>query len=135
MLATVNPKNCQNCALCISACPTGAWASDNFKIIDLLRQAIKQPTWSVACAPSGETADAIVPCLGAVDGVTLATTQAELLTALTTNLDKLTTDLVADLEGCRPDGRAQPGHQGEVIQRPPERQLGFFQVANLLAKA
>ncbi|PKO37482.1 MAG: 4Fe-4S ferredoxin [Betaproteobacteria bacterium HGW-Betaproteobacteria-6] len=69
--ATVNPKNCQNCALCISACPTGAWTSDNFKVIDLLRQAIKQPTWSVACAPSGETADAIVPCLGAVDGVTL----------------------------------------------------------------
>lgn len=69
--ATVNPKNCQNCALCISACQTGAWSSSNFKVIDLLRQAIKQATWSVACAPSGETADAIVPCLGAVDGVTL----------------------------------------------------------------
>lgn len=69
--ATVNPKNCQNCALCISACPTGAWSSSNFKLLDLLRQAIKQPTWSVACAPSGETADAIVPCLGAVDGVTM----------------------------------------------------------------
>lgn len=69
--ATVNPKNCQNCALCISACQTGAWSSSNFKVIDLLRQAIKQPTWRVACAPSGETADAIVPCLGAIDGVTL----------------------------------------------------------------
>jgi len=69
--ATVTPKNCQNCALCISACPTGAWSSSNFKLLDLLRQAIKQPTWSVACAPSGETADAIVPCLGAVDGVTM----------------------------------------------------------------
>ncbi|MFA7293383.1 MAG: 4Fe-4S dicluster domain-containing protein, partial [Rhodocyclaceae bacterium] len=69
--ATVNPKNCQNCALCISACQTGAWSSSNFNVIELLRQAIKQQTWRVACAPSGETADAIVPCLGAIDGVVL----------------------------------------------------------------
>ena len=70
--ASVDPKNCQNCGLCVSACQTGAWSSSNFKLLDLLRQAIKQPTWSIACAPSGETADAIVPCLGAVDGVTMA---------------------------------------------------------------
>ncbi len=70
--ATVDPKNCQNCALCISACQTGAWSSSGFKLIDLLRQAIKQPTWSVACTPSGAHADAVVPCLGTVDGVTLA---------------------------------------------------------------
>lgn len=70
--AEVDTNKCQNCALCISACPTGAWSSSNFKILDLLRQAIKQPTWSIACSPSGASADAIVPCLGAVDGVTLA---------------------------------------------------------------
>lgn len=70
--AVLDANKCQNCALCISACHTGAWSSDGFKLIDLLRQAIKQPTWRVACAPSGAAADAIVPCLGAVDGVTLA---------------------------------------------------------------
>ena len=70
--AAVNANKCQNCALCVSACSTGAWSSGNFKVLDLLRQAIKQPAWGVACAPSGAPADAIVPCLGAVDGVTLA---------------------------------------------------------------
>ena len=70
--AALDPARCQNCGLCISACHTGAWSSDTFNPIDLLRQAIKQPTWSLACAPSGATADARVPCLGAIDGVTLA---------------------------------------------------------------
>lgn len=70
--ATVDPEKCQNCGLCVSACHTGAWSSASFKLIDLLRQAIRQPAWSVACAPSGAKADAIVPCLGAVDGITLA---------------------------------------------------------------
>lgn len=70
--AAVDAGKCQNCALCLSACPTGAWTSGNFKLLDLLRQAIKQPSWHVACAPSGAMGDAIVPCLGAVDGVTLA---------------------------------------------------------------
>jgi len=70
--AALDPARCQNCALCISACRTGAWTSGSFKPIDLLRQAIKRPAWRVACAPSGESADAIVPCLGAIDGVTLA---------------------------------------------------------------
>lgn len=69
--ATVNPENCQNCALCVSACQTGAWSSSNFKLLDLLRQAIKQATWSVACAPSGQSADTIVPCLGAIDAATM----------------------------------------------------------------
>jgi len=70
--AAVDAGKCQNCALCVSSCLTGAWSSGNFKVLDLLRLAIKQTTWSLACAPSGATADAIVPCLGAVDGVMLA---------------------------------------------------------------
>lgn len=70
--AAIKANKCQNCGLCISACHTGAWSSSSFKLIDLLRQAIKQPNWNVACALSGvTTADAIVPCLGAVDGATL----------------------------------------------------------------
>lgn len=70
--ATVNAEKCQNCGLCISACHTGAWSSDSFKPIDLLRQAIRQPAWSLACAPSGAKVDVVVPCLGAVDAITLA---------------------------------------------------------------
>ena len=65
--AELDTGRCQNCTLCITACHTGAWASESFKPIDLLRQAIKQTTFSIACAPSGLTADAIVPCLGAID--------------------------------------------------------------------
>ena len=70
--ASLLADQCQNCGLCLSACPTGAWSSSSFRLIDQLRQAIKQPAWQVACAPSGAPADAIVPCLGAVDAVTLA---------------------------------------------------------------
>lgn len=70
--AALDAARCQNCALCISACHTGAWTSEAFKPIDLLRQAIRQETFSFACAPSGTTADAVVPCLGAIDAGTLA---------------------------------------------------------------
>lgn len=70
--AALDPGRCQNCGLCISACRTGAWASDSFKPVELLRQAIRRPSWSMACAPSGIAADGIVPCLGAIDSVTLA---------------------------------------------------------------
>lgn len=69
--ARLDTARCQNCALCISACLTGAWAGESFKPIDLLRQAIRQPALSLACAPAGQAADAIVPCLGAVDGAML----------------------------------------------------------------
>lgn len=69
---TLDTACCQNCGLCVSACRTGAWTSEGFKPIDLLRQAIKQPTFSFACAPSGAVADAVVPCLGALDAASLA---------------------------------------------------------------
>lgn len=74
--AALDAGRCQNCGLCVSACHTGAWSSATFKPIDLLRQAIKLPGWRVGCAPSGaeagKTVDTVVPCLGALDGVTLA---------------------------------------------------------------
>jgi ferredoxin len=63
---------CKSCALCISACHTKAWSCDDFKPIDILREAIKKPAFRVACAPSGCQADAIVPCLGAMDATWLA---------------------------------------------------------------
>lgn len=70
--AKIDAARCRNCGLCIAACHTGAWASESFKPIDLLRQAIKQPTFSIACAPSGHSADAIAPCLGALGAAPLA---------------------------------------------------------------
>ena len=70
--ATLDAARCQNCALCMSACRTGAWTSESFKPIDLLRQAIKHEAFAIACAPSGTAADAVVPCLGALDAASLA---------------------------------------------------------------
>lgn len=70
--ATLVADKCRNCGLCISACHTNAWTSPAFKPIELLREAIKQPVWRVACEPSGCSGDAVVPCLGAIDAVWLA---------------------------------------------------------------
>lgn len=70
--AKLDESRCQNCALCVTACLTGAWSAEAFKPIDILRQAIKQPGFSIACTPSGQAADVTVPCLGAVDGGMIA---------------------------------------------------------------
>lgn len=70
--AALVADRCQHCALCVSACHTQAWRSDDFKPIDILREAIKKTSFSLACEPSGCQADAQVPCLGAVDAVWLA---------------------------------------------------------------
>lgn len=70
--AKLNAERCQHCALCVSACHTQAWHSDDFKLIDILREAIKKPSFTLACEPSGLAGDAIVPCLGAVAAVWLA---------------------------------------------------------------
>lgn len=70
--ATLVADRCQNCGLCTSACHTKAWTSDAFQPIDILRNAIKKPAFSLACEPSGCQADAQVPCLGAVDAIWLA---------------------------------------------------------------
>ncbi|MBS0473988.1 MAG: 4Fe-4S binding protein, partial [Proteobacteria bacterium] len=68
----IDAARCQNCALCVTACPTDALASGGFKPVDMLRQAIRQDRFTIACAPSGAVADAVVPCLGAVDAASLA---------------------------------------------------------------
>lgn len=72
--ARLDTARCQNCALCVTACHTGAWAAAAFKPIDLLRQAIKLPAFAIACAPGGDVAgaDAVVPCLGDIDAAMLA---------------------------------------------------------------
>jgi ferredoxin len=70
--AAIDADKCRNCALCVSACRTGAFAADNFKPIDMLRKAIKTERFSIACVPSGHAADAVVPCLGALDAALLA---------------------------------------------------------------
>lgn len=70
--AALLTDRCKNCGLCISACNTNAWSSTEFKPIDILRAAIKKPAFSLACEPSGCQADALIPCLGAVDAVWLS---------------------------------------------------------------
>ncbi|MDD5029470.1 MAG: 4Fe-4S binding protein [Rhodoferax sp.] len=70
--AALVAERCKNCALCVSACHTNAWRSDDFKPIDILREAIKRPSFSLACEPSGCQADAHIPCLGAIDAVWLS---------------------------------------------------------------
>lgn len=70
--ATVAADKCRHCGLCISACHTQAWSSAEIQPIELLREAVKQATWSIACEPSGCPGDAVVPCLGALDAVWLA---------------------------------------------------------------
>jgi ferredoxin len=70
--ARIDTDRCRDCGLCISACHTGAWESDSFQPIELLRQAIRKTTWRVTCAPAGGEADAVVPCLGALPAATLA---------------------------------------------------------------
>ena len=68
----IDPARCQNCALCITACPTDALASEALKPVDLLREAIRHERFAIACAPSGASGDAVIPCLGAVDAASLA---------------------------------------------------------------
>lgn len=70
--ARIDPARCRDCGLCTAACHTGAWESESFQPIELLRQAIRQPSWRVTCAPAGGDADAVLPCLGALPAATLA---------------------------------------------------------------
>jgi ferredoxin len=70
--AKLDEARCQNCALCVTACLTGAWAAEAFKPIVILHQAVKQDRFSIACRPSEQTADVMVPCLGAIDGGMIA---------------------------------------------------------------
>jgi ferredoxin len=69
---TVDAGKCGNCALCAAACPTAALVPGNLPRVELLKRAIQGKGFKFACAPSGLAADAIVPCLGAVDAAMLA---------------------------------------------------------------
>jgi ferredoxin len=69
--ASVSESLCRQCALCTSACRTGALESPEVPRVDLLKRAIRSSAWSFACAPSGAQADAVVPCLGALDAAML----------------------------------------------------------------
>ncbi len=68
----LDAARCQNCALCTTPCPTAALRAANLPRIDLLKRAIKGERFSFACAASGLAADAVVPCLGALDAAMLA---------------------------------------------------------------
>lgn len=71
--ASIDPKACQQCGLCIAACQTEAWASEKLPHIALLKQAAShlQTGFSIACTPSQAEADAKVPCLGVLDATFL----------------------------------------------------------------
>ncbi len=70
--AEVNTGLCQNCALCAAACPTEALKAEAVTAGTLTAIAAGHKELTVACAPSGIKSDAVVPCLGAINPVTLA---------------------------------------------------------------
>ena len=70
--ATVNPKNCQNCALCISAVPDRRLVKQQFQADRSAPPSYQATHLECSLRPLWRAADAIVPCLGTVDGVTLA---------------------------------------------------------------
>lgn len=64
-------ERCHNCGLCSTACPTGALQTENLPWRDWLELARKEQRLRIACAPSKHKAEAVAPCLGALDPVTL----------------------------------------------------------------
>ncbi len=68
----VDAMRCRNCGLCVGACRTEALESSQLARVATLKRAITGKRFAWACAPSGHQADAIVPCLGALDAATLA---------------------------------------------------------------
>lgn len=68
----IDPARCQNCGLCVGACRTEALAAAQLARVETLKRAIRQERFAWACDPSGLEGDAKVPCLGALDGATLA---------------------------------------------------------------
>jgi ferredoxin len=65
-------KLCQSCALCAAVCPTEALTEKSVSADSLLKIAANKKQMIIACAPSGYSGDAVVPCLGAVNPVVLA---------------------------------------------------------------
>ena len=71
--AEVLADACQICALCVAACPTDALTDKSVSADSLLKIAGDKKRVAIACAPSAAKGDAIVPCLGALSPVLLAT--------------------------------------------------------------
>lgn len=69
----ISEKACQNCGLCLAACPTEALTGRNLPRIDILKRTMKSRAVTFACAPSQSPGDETVPCLGALDAAVLAT--------------------------------------------------------------
>lgn len=97
----LDPVRCQNCALCTAACPTSALVAGNLPRLDLLRRAIKTDRIGFACAPSGLSADAVVPCLGALDAAMLAYLAKR--------------RIAVELHGSRHCGQCVHGAKGEAL--------------------
>ena len=68
----IDGARCQNCGLCAGACRTEAFSTAAPARVETLKRAIRQQRFSFACAPSQCSADATVPCLGALDAASLA---------------------------------------------------------------
>lgn len=68
----VRADSCKGCALCVAACPTEALKSREVSFTALEARCDDTVQMSIACAPSGCDADVVVPCLGALDALTLA---------------------------------------------------------------
>ncbi len=68
---TVSNAACRHCALCTAACPTEALTARDAAPVELLRRAVKLSSVRIACAPSGQKGDEILPCLGALGSATL----------------------------------------------------------------
>jgi Pyruvate/2-oxoacid:ferredoxin oxidoreductase delta subunit len=64
--------NCQGCALCVAVCPTDALLEKSVSADSLLKSAGGRERYTIACAPSAARGDTVVPCLGAINAVTLA---------------------------------------------------------------
>ena len=64
--------HCKSCALCVAVCPTEALGNRDVSFAALNTRRGDAQQMTIACAPSGIGADAVVPCLGALDAVTLA---------------------------------------------------------------
>ncbi len=68
---TISNAACRHCALCTAACPTEALTALDAAPVELLRAAVKLGSVRIACAPSGQKGDEVLPCLGALGAATL----------------------------------------------------------------
>lgn len=65
-------ERCRGCGLCVSACRTETFTLPSLAPLGLIEMARGRSDLTVACAPSGVQADAVVPCLGALGPALLA---------------------------------------------------------------